>query len=140
MHLSHHSVTHQQKHISHYVENTDSHALFNLLTNPQLLDSIEELLSEHRERLYSPTETLSMFLSQALSADGSCQQVVNDAMVKRMICGLEPGKTDTGAYCKTRARLPLSMVSTLARHAGGIITSDAASGWHWQGRPVLFVS
>ena len=69
MHLSHHSVTHQQKRVSHYVGNTDSHALFNLLTSPQLLDSVEELLPEHRERLYPPTETLSMFLSQALSAD-----------------------------------------------------------------------
>lgn len=139
MHLSHHSVTHQQKRVSQYVGNTDSHALFNLLTSPQLLDSVEELLPQHRERLYPPTETLSMFLSQALSADGSCQQVVNDAMVKRMICGLEPGKTDTGAYCKARMRLPLSMVSTLARHAGSIIASGATSRWHWRGRPVRLV-
>ncbi len=113
MHLSHHSVTHQQKRVRHYVGNTDSHALFNLLTSPQLLDSVEELLPEHRERLYPQTETLSMFLSQALSADGSC-----DAGVKRMIGGLESGKTDTGAYCKARMRLPLPMVSTLTDSVG----------------------
>lgn len=136
MYPSHHSVPHQQKRISHHVGNTDSHTLFNLLTSPQLFDQVEELLPEHRERLYPPTETLSMFLSQALSADGSCQQVVNEAMVKRVICGLEPGKTDTGAYCKARMRLPLPMVTTLTRHTGGII---ADTRWHWQGRPVRLV-
>jgi hypothetical protein len=139
MYFSHHSKPHQQKRVSHHVGNTDSHALFNLLTSPQLFDQIEELLPEHRERLYPPTETLSMFLSQALSADGSCQQVVNEAMVKRVIYGLEPGKTDTGAYCKARARLPLSMISTLTRYTGGIITSGAASKWYWPGRPVRLV-
>lgn len=100
---------------------------------------VETLLPAHRDRLYPPTETLSMFLSQALSADGSCQQVVNAVMVKRVISGLEPGKTDTGAYCKARMRLPLSMVSVLARHTGELITSSAAAWWHWRGRPVRLV-
>lgn len=139
MHFSHYSKPHQQKRVSHHVGNTDSHALFNLLRSPQLFDQIEERLPEHRERLYPPTETLSMFLSQALSADGSCRQVVNEAMVKRVIYGLEPGKTDTGAYCKARARLPLSMIWTLRRYTGKIITSGAASKWYWQGRPVRLV-
>ena len=53
--------------------------MFNLLTGPQLLDRVEGLLPEHRERLFAPTETLAMFLAQVLSADGSCQQAVNDA-------------------------------------------------------------
>ncbi len=47
MHSSHNRAPHQQKRISHYVGNTDSHALFNLLTSPQLLDQVEELLPEH---------------------------------------------------------------------------------------------
>jgi hypothetical protein len=93
--------------------------MFNLLTGPHLLDRVEELLPDHRERLFPPTKTLSMFLAQALSADGSRRQVVNNAMVKRVIGGLEPGSTDTGGYCKARARLPMSMISTLAREAGG---------------------
>ena len=139
MYPSRQSAPHQLKRVSHHVGNTDSHALFNLLTSPQLFDQVEALLPKHRERLYPPTETLSLFLSQALSADGSCQQVVNDAMVKRVINGLEPGKTDTGAYCKARVRLPLSMISTLARHTGEIITSGAASWWHWRNRPVRLV-
>jgi hypothetical protein len=35
--------------------------MFNLRTGPQLLDRVEALLPEHRERLFPPTETLSMF-------------------------------------------------------------------------------
>jgi hypothetical protein len=70
--------------------------MFNLLTGPQLLERVEAVLPEHRERLYPPTETLSMFVAQVLSADGSCQQAVDAAMVKRLIAGLKPGDTDTG--------------------------------------------
>jgi hypothetical protein len=113
--------------------------MFNLLTGPQLLDRVEALLPDHRERLYPPTETLSLFLAQALSADGSCQQVVNDAAVKRVIGGLKPASTDTGAYCKARGRLPESMVSTLTRQTGGLVAEGAATWWQWQGRPVRLV-
>lgn len=53
-----------------------------------------------------------------LSANGNCQQVVDDAMVKRIIGGLKPGRCDTVGYCKARTRLPLPMISTLAREVG----------------------
>ena len=43
---------------------------------------------EHRERLFPPTETLSLFLSPALSADRFCQRAVNERAVKRLIGGL----------------------------------------------------
>ena len=70
------------KRVSHYAGNADSYAMFNLLTYPQLFDCIENLLPDHGERLIPPTETLCMLLSQAMSADVSCQQVVNDTMIK----------------------------------------------------------
>jgi hypothetical protein len=113
--------------------------MFNLLTGPQLIDRVEQLLPAHRDRLFPPTETLSMFLAQSLSADGSCQQVVNDTMVKRVISGVEPGKTNTGGYCKARARLPLPMISTLVLQAGEIVADGTASWWHWRGRQVRLV-
>jgi hypothetical protein len=84
MHPSQHPATAQQQRIGRYVNNADSYAMFNLLTAPQLLDRVEALLPEHRERLFPPTETLSMFIAQVLSTDGSCQQAVDDAMVKRL--------------------------------------------------------
>jgi len=45
----------------------------NCWTGPRLLDEVQALLPKHRERLFPPTETLSMFMAQALSADGSCR-------------------------------------------------------------------
>ena len=139
MHPNQRPTTGQQRRVRHYASNTDCSAMFNLLTGPQLLDRVEKLLPDHRERLFPPKETLSMFVAQVLSADGSCQQVVDDAMVKRVIDGLKPGSTDTGGYCKARVRLPVTLISTLARQAGGILAGGAASWWHWQGRPVRLV-
>jgi len=138
MHATHRASAVQQR-MHHHVSNADSYAMFNLLTAPELFDRLEALLPEHRERLFPPTETLSMFLAQALSADGSCRQVVDDAMVKRVVAGMTPGSTDTGGYCKARSRLPLSMVSTLTRETGGILAKGAASWWHWRGRRVRLV-
>ena len=139
MHASQRPAKGQQRRLHHYASNADADALFNLLTGPELLDRVEALLPEHRERLFPPTETLSLFLAQALSADGSCRQVVNDALVKRVIGGLKPGSTATGGYCRARARLPLRMISTLARETGGIVAQGAAAGWHWRGRRVRLV-
>ncbi|ESQ09875.1 MAG TPA: hypothetical protein DDY14_07955 [Chromatiaceae bacterium] len=58
------------------------------MTSEQLLDGVKELLPPHRDRVFPPTETLSMFLVQVLSADGSCQQAVDEAVIKRIIGGL----------------------------------------------------
>ena len=129
----------QQRRLEHHAHRADAYAMFNVLTGPQLLDRVEGLLPDHRERLFPPTETLSMFLAQVLCSDGSCQQVVNDAMVKRLVGGLTPGSTDTGAYCKARGRLPMKMVSSLARETGGLVAEGAAQWWHWRGRPVRLV-
>jgi hypothetical protein len=129
----------QQARVSHHASNADSFAFFNLLTGPQLLDRVEAGLPVHRERKFPPTETLSMFLAQVLSADGSCQQALDDFLVKRVVAGLEPGSTDTGAYCKARARLPLSMVSTLARETGALVAGATPPWWLWRGRRVRLV-
>lgn len=100
-------VRHQQQRIRKHAENSGTHSFFELLTGPTLLSIVEELLPEYRTRLYPPTETLSMFLAQALSEDRSCQKAVNDATVKRILGGLSPISTTIGGYCQARQRLPL---------------------------------
>lgn len=139
MHRTHHTATLQQKRIRQHAAKSDSFRFFNLLTGPELLDQVESLLPEHRERLFPPTETLSMFLAQALSADRSCQRIVNEAAVKRLTGGLPICSTHTGAYCRARVRLPMEMVSTLACHAGRLISEPIPETWRWQGRPVRLV-
>src|SRR3990170_5819574 len=103
----------QQRRVRSHARNSDAYAFFNLLTSPELLGEVESLLPRHRERLFPPTETLSMFLAQALSADRSCQKAVNAAAIKRVAGGLSTCSTHTGAYCRARQRLPVEMVSAL---------------------------
>jgi len=40
-------------------------------------DNIIELNNKSRNCIYTPEQTLSMFVSQAINQDGSCQNVVN---------------------------------------------------------------
>ena len=122
MHPSQRACRQQQKRVHSHATNSDSYAFFNLLTGPRFLDQVESLLPEHRERRFPPTETLSMFLAQAMSADRSCQSAVNDAAIKRLTGGLAVCSTHTGAYCRARKRLPLDMVSTLTRYTGSVMS------------------
>ena len=139
MHPSQRPRSGQPARVSHYAGNADSYAFFNLLTGPHLFERVEAHLPAHRERKFPPTETLSMFLAQVLSADGSCQQALDDVLVKRVMAGLDPGSTDTGAYCKARARLPLSLVSHLARETGAMVAGEAPGWWLWRARRVRLV-
>lgn len=140
MHPTQYASAQQQQRVLHHANSADSYAIFNLLTGPQLLDRVEALLPDHRERQFPPTETLSMFIAQTLSADGSCQQAVDDAAVKRLVGGLKPCSTNTSGYCQARARLQLPIISTLVRQTGKIIAEDsAATWWHWRNRQVRLV-
>lgn len=126
----------QQKSIQSHTMNTDCYRIFNLLTSDSLLDKVEDLLPEHRERKFPPTETLSMFITQALSADRSCQNILNQTAVKRLIGGLTPCSTHTGGYCRARQRLPLDMVTELTHYLGMIIDDKVPDDWRWKGRKV----
>lgn len=117
----------------------DSYTFFNALTAPDWFDQVESLIPDHRERLFPPTETLSMFLKQALNTDRSCQQAVDEAAIKRLTQSLPQCSTYTGAYCRARQRLPLSMVRSLVQHTGQQTSARAPSAWHWRGRPVRLV-
>ena len=139
MHPNQSTRAHQQKRIKNHAANSDSYAFFNLRTAPELLNQIESLLPEHRERLFPPTETLSMFLAQAMNADRSCQNVVNETAFKRVAGGLPTHSTHTGAYCRARKRLPLEMVSTLTRHTGRMMHKQAPEAWRWRGRAIKLV-
>ena len=128
-----------QRRVSDFVQSVDANRFFNLLTGPELLETVEATLPEHRERRYPPTVTLSMFLGQALSADSSCQKAVTEATVSRRVMGLEAGRVGTSGYCLARKRLPQEMVCTLARQTGDLLDMHTPGEWLWRGRPVKLV-
>ena len=139
MHSNRRAYAHQQRRVRRCADNSDSFAFFDLLTGSELLEQVESLLPEHRERLFPPTETLSMFLAQALSADRSCQRAVNESAIKRLAGGLPGCSTHTGAYCSARIRLPTQIPSTLVYHTGRLMADQVPDEWHWRGRPVRLV-
>ena len=136
---NHRSFLSKQQRVRHYATASDAFDFFNLLTSLELLETLESLLPDHRERLFPPTETLSMFLAQALKPDRSCQGIVNDAAVKRLTHGLPRCSTHTGGYCKARQRLPLEMVEEMVRHTGRLIAGKIPDSWLWHGRRVRLV-
>ena len=104
----------QQKHIKRIQAECDSYTFFNVLTDDVLFNRLEELLPEHRERRFPPTETLSMFLTQVMSSDRSCQNIVNKRAIKHTLTGVSGFSVSTGGYCRARQRLPCELVSSLA--------------------------
>jgi hypothetical protein len=109
---------------------------FNILTGPELLEMTEALLPEHRERLYPPTVTLSMFIKQSLAFDRSCQRAVDSWAAQRAAEGLRVASIRTGAYCRARSRLPLEMIVALTRESGRLLSHRAQRQWCWRGRCV----
>lgn len=138
MHINRSALS-QQHRVQHYAATNDAFDFFNTLTSPDLLDTLEASLPGHRERLFPPAETLSMFLAQAMKPDRSCQGIVDDAAVKRLIHGLPHCSTNTGAYCKARKRLPLETVTGMVRHTGRLISAESSNMWLWRGRKVRLV-
>jgi hypothetical protein len=59
--------------------------------------------------------------------------------IKRMLNGFSTMTTNTGAYCKARQRLPLSLLSALCRHTGQLVAQQAPFSWHWQGRKMKLI-
>jgi len=135
-HNCNHQLIKQQRRIAKQVQHVNANHFFNLLTSPQLLETVEAQLPDHRERQYPPTVTLSMFLSQTMSADGSCQNAVNETNMTRLRSGLPTYGVHTGGYCLARQRLPQELVSALTQQTGALLSTCTPSGWLWRGRHV----
>lgn len=136
MHDTHEVGRHQQRRVAGHASRLHAYDFFNLLTGDALLEKVEQHLPPHRERLYPPTDTLSLFMAQSLNPDSACQQVVNQHAVDRVANGLKPCSTHTGAYCKARKRLPLDMLRSLTQETGQQIAQRTQANWLWLGRSV----
>ena len=139
MHPNRNAGAQQRRVVRSLADRSDAYTFFNILTGPELFDEVESMLPEHRERLFPPTETMSMFLAQALNADRSCQKAVDEAAVKRLEAGLRPCSTHTGAYCRARQRLPVQMLRALSCSTASAMSARAPQSWRWRGRAVRLV-
>ena len=60
---------------------------------------VDELVMPHRERVYSPLDTLRLFVGQVLSSDRACQDVVGRRLSERIAQGQSVNAPNTGSYC-----------------------------------------
>jgi hypothetical protein len=89
-----------------------------------------------RERVYLPWITLSLFLSQVLSEDHSCDEAVDRFQKFRHDQGLPPVSPETTSYCAARDRLPEGVFWELVRGTGRTIHEKADPSWRFHGRSV----
>ena len=139
MHTNTKISNYQQNRIKHHARTINGNKFLELLSHPKLFTAIDELLPTHRDRCFPPMETLSLFLTQTMNADSSCQNIVNEFAVRRINDGLPPYSVNTGSYCKARQRLPLAMLTAATCLTGRSLDEIIPEHWRWQGRHVRLV-
>jgi hypothetical protein len=91
--------------------------------------------------VYSPAITLWAMLSQALLHDEqrSCRAAVARVAAYRAVAGQEACSTNTGAYCRARAKIPAVAVQRLAQQVACGCESEVPEEWRWLGRTVRLI-
>lgn len=84
-----------------------------LLPESTIMEALQAEKIEYRNRLFNPIVTLWAFLSQVLDPDKSCSNVVSRVIAWFATAGSEIPSSDTGGYCKARARLPEKLILRL---------------------------
>ena len=130
----------QQSKIKKYATNITATDFLELLYNDEWLSIVEENTPKYREQIYTPMQTLSMFMAQALSDDRSCSKAVNDLIIQTQ--SQENSRTispNTGAYCLARQKLPLALLTQLTAKVGNSISQNTPPQWKWFGRSVRLI-
>lgn len=97
---------------------------------------VREEAGGYRNRLYPPLTTLGLFVGQALSPDGACQDAVARYLSERTARGEAPCGLSSGPYCKARQRLPLKLIGRTAQAVGETLERASSKHWKWRGRSV----
>lgn len=111
-------------------------ALSDVVPALELERLVLEQAGEYRDRVYPPLRTLELFIGQALSADGACQDAVGRNLSERTARGQSDCGLSTGPYCKARRRLSLELIVQLQRALARRLEQAQPAGWRWQGRLV----
>jgi hypothetical protein len=108
-----------------------------VLTEASIRDALDEHEVKYRDRVFGPSTTIWGFLSQVLSDDHSCRDAVSRIIAHRAANGLETCSPNTASYCNARGRIPVGVLSTLARRTARELQAGAAESWRWNGRSVF---
>ncbi|MBI4740193.1 MAG: IS4 family transposase [Betaproteobacteria bacterium] len=111
-------------------------ALGSVLPATELQEMVGEEVGSFRERIYPPLTTLGLFIGQALSPDGACQDAVARRLGERTSQGQAACSLNSEPYCKARKRLPLELIRRLALNVGKKLEQDSSPDWKWRGRSI----
>jgi hypothetical protein len=100
----------------------------------ELLDGLE-----WRERVFTPLVTIWVFINQVLDQDHSCRAAVTSLIALRSFLKVPINSTATGAYCRARMRLPLSLIKDLAQGSSRRLRAQIQSKWLWKGFEILLI-
>jgi IS4 transposase len=105
----------------------------------RLETALHEAGASWRDCVFTPVLTLWAFLSQVISADGSCRSAVARVLSWLVSKDETPCSSETGPYCKARQRLPEKLLVRLTRETGQALHGAASTEWRWKGRRVKIV-
>lgn len=141
MHPTSPSQRQQLQRVSTHRESLGHDELLALLTQGSLSERIRAYTpSTSRVRRYPLAQTLSMFMTQALSEKRSCQDAVGQAQIQHVLRqSSPPASAATGGFCQARRRLPLALITELCLHTADQAIQQAPVKWHWRERRVRLV-
>ena len=107
-----------------------------ILSESEIEHALKNCGVTYRKRLFCPIVTLWAWLSQVLDPDKSCKKAVSRVISYLVAAGQTPPSTDTGAYCKARARLTEKFLLGLMRLTGKHSHEQSEPERLWCGRRV----
>ena len=107
-----------------------------ILTESEIEQALKDEGVTYRKRLFCPIVTLWAWISQVLDKDKSCKKAVSRVISYLVAEGMTPPSTDTGGYCKARARLKERMLLGLMRLTGKHSHEQPEGELLWCGRRV----
>ncbi|MBC8374087.1 MAG: IS4 family transposase [Planctomycetes bacterium] len=115
-----------------------------VLSQEQVEEAFDEQgvrFAEGEDGVYTPPVTLWAFLSQVLFKEEqrSCVAAVARVVVLLVALGREPCSSNTGAYCRARAKLPEKVIQRLTTEVAEGCERQVPEGWLWHGRHVKLV-
>jgi hypothetical protein len=91
--------------------------------------------------VYTPAITLWALLSQMLftGEQRSCRAAVIRVATYFALLGREISATNTGAYCRARAKIPHRVVQRLTQQVAAGCEAQVPDEWRWHSRPVKLI-
>jgi len=100
---------------------------------------VKEHLSDKRQRLFTMERIFWLFLSQILSSDQGCREVVRKFLAWLALEDNHSAAPGTGGYCRARKRLPQKALDALHKKLLAVLSPLEGEAQQWCGRNVKVV-